>query len=168
MYKKILFYLFIITIFSNYLYADKLKEIQKKGVIEAGVKYDFEPFGYLDEYGEVVGFDIDLLKYIANDLNVDIKFRKVTSKNRVAMLEDDRIDIVAASMTHTQKRDRYIDFSISYFFDGLAILTTKYIKVNHHFGFNGKKVGVILGSTSEKTFYNKVPKAKFIYFDNKG
>lgn len=166
MYKKILLKLFVVVSCFGLLNADKLEDIKSKGYMDAGVKYDFEPFGFIDEYGKVIGFDIDLLEYIAKDLGVTVKYHKVTSKNRIQKLEDNSVDIVAASMTHTQDRDKDIDFSISYFFDGQAILTTKYVKVNHHFGFNGKRVGVTKGSRAADTFKSKVIKAKILYFDN--
>ncbi len=165
-FRKIFIYLFILTFFVNTVLGNKLNDIKSSGILKAGVKYDFEPFGFLDESGDVIGFDIDLLKYIANDLGVKLKLQQVTSQNRIEMLENGIVDIVAASMTHKQERDKRIDFSISYFFDGQAILTTKYVKVNHHFGFNGKRVGVIKGATRGETFRQKVPKAKIIYFDN--
>ena len=165
MYKKIITFILFILL-SNTLYADKLAEVKKKGFMLAGVKADFEPFGFRDKYGNLIGFDIDLSKYIAKKLGIKVKYKVVTSKTRINLLEKDYIDIVIATMTHNVKRDKRIDYTISYFFDGLAILTTKYVKVNHHFGFNGKKVGMIAGSTSGVTFKRKVYKARMVEFES--
>ncbi len=166
MYKNKINTILLLIFLVNSLNADKLYEIQQKGYINIGVKQDFEPFGFIDSYGKLGGFDHDLAKYISNDLGVEAKLSIVTSKNRIDKLLDDEIDIIMASMTHSKKRDKLIDYSISYYFDGLAILTSKYVKVNHHFGFNGKKVGVIQGSSAGTTFRQKVYKARIVEFDN--
>ena len=153
--------LIVVTSLAN---ADKLADIKSAGVINAGVKYDFKPFGFINEKGKVVGFDIDLLTYIAKDLGVKIKFQQVTSKTRIALVAGGQIDVVAASMTHKVKRDDTIDFTISYFFDGQSILAKKDSKAKKADDFKGKKVGVIQGATSGENFKKLVPKAKIVSF----
>ncbi|MEA2049125.1 MAG: transporter substrate-binding domain-containing protein [Campylobacterota bacterium] len=164
--KSILFLFFIISSFYTTLNADKLQDIKNKGYVTIGVKEDFEPFGFINKNGKLDGFDHDLARYIASYLNVRLELKIVNSKNRILKLKNNEVDIVIASMTHTIQRDKEVDYSISYYFDGLSILTTKYIKINHHFGFNGKKVGVIRGSSAAKTFKQKVRKAQIIRFNN--
>jgi polar amino acid transport system substrate-binding protein len=140
--------------------ADKLADIKSAGVLRAGVKYDFKPFGYIDEHNDVVGFDVDLLKYIAKALGVKAAFQQVTSKTRIPMVTGGQIDIAAASMTHKLKRDEAIDFTITYFFDGQSILVRSDSKAKEAKDFAGKKVGVIQGATSGENFKKIVPDAK--------
>ena len=166
MLNRFLYGFIFLLLFSSTVYSDMLKDIKKSGVLKAGVKHDFEPFGFVDQYGEVVGFDIDLLNYIANDLGVKLQTTRVTSKNRIEKLEDGFVDMVAASMTHKRDRDIPIDFSISYFFDGQSTLTRSNIMNKKARGFSGKKVGAIEGSTSGKNFKRLVPKARIVYFDS--
>ncbi len=144
--------------------ADKLADVKSAGVLNAGVKYDFEPFGYTNEKNKVVGFDIDLIKYIAKDLGVKVKFHQVTSKTRIPLVATGKIDIAAASMTHKVKRDETIDFTISYFFDGQSILAKKDCKAKSAKDFAGKKVGAIQGATSGDNFAKLVPNAKIQKF----
>lgn len=162
--KNIILKIALILVFISGLYADKLDDIKRTGIINAGVKYDFKPFGFIDKKGDVVGFDIDLLKYIADDLGVDIKFHQVTSKTRIPMVESGQIDIAAASMTHKITRDETIDFSISYFFDGQSILTRKDVRKRSAKEFSGLKVGAIQGATSGENFKKIVPDAQIVYF----
>jgi len=164
MLKKTLAGLLTITLFSTMVYADKLAEIKSSGVLNAGVKFDFKPFGFVNESGKVVGFDIDLLKYIAKDLGVKVKFQQVTSKTRIPLVSGGQIDIAAASMTHKVQRDDTIDFTISYFFDGQSVLTRKNMKATTVKGFSGKKVGAIQGATSGDNFKKAVPGAKIVKF----
>ncbi len=164
MFKKTLMSLAAIAILSGSVYADKLSDVKDAGVLKAGVKYDFKPFGFVNESGKVVGFDIDLLKYIAKDLGVKVKFQQVTSKTRIPLVAGGQIDIAAASMTHKVKRDDTIDFTISYFFDGQSILVRKGEKIRTAKGFAGKKVGAIQGATSGENFLKASPKAKIQYY----
>jgi len=160
MFKKSLITLVTIGLLTSSTYADKLSDIKKSGILNAGVKYDFKPFGFKNENNALVGFDIDLLKYIAKDLGVEVKFQQVTSKTRIPLVAGGQIDIAAASMTHKVERDDTIDFTISYFFDGQSILVRKASKALEAKDFSGKKVGVIQGATSGENFKKIVPDVK--------
>ena len=164
MLKKTLTSLVAIAMLSGAAYADKLSDIKDAGVLKAGVKYDFKPFGFVNEYGKVVGFDIDLLKYIAKDLGVKVKFQQVTSKTRIPLVAGGQIDIAAASMTHKVMRDDTIDFTISYFFDGQSMLVRKNETAKSAKDFAGRKVGAIQGATSGENFKKASPKAKIVYY----
>jgi polar amino acid transport system substrate-binding protein len=158
MFKKFFIYFITLLFIQNFLVADRLDDIKTSGVLKAGVKHDFEPFGFKNSDGEIVGFDIDLLQYIATDLKVKLKTQQVTSKNRIEMVQNNTVDIVAVSMTHKKSRDKTIDFTISYFFDGQALLTRKYCKKRKATGFNGKEVGAIEGATSGINLKKIAPK----------
>jgi len=164
MFKKTMTSLVAFAMLSGVAFADKLSDVKSAGVLKAGVKYDFKPFGYVNEQNKVVGFDIDLLEYIAKDLGVDVKFQQVTSKTRIPLVSSGQVDIAAASMTHKVQRDETIDFTVSYFFDGQSMLVRKDERTRTASGFSGKKVGAIQGATSGQNFQNLVPKAKIVYF----
>ncbi len=164
MFKKTLMSLVAVTMLTGTAFADKLADIKEAGVLKAGVKYDFKPFGFVNDKNKVVGFDIDLLRYIAKDLGVKVKFQQVTSKTRIPLVAGGQIDIAAASMTHKVMRDDTIDFTISYFFDGQSMLVRADERTRTAKGFAGKKVGAIQGATSGENFKKASPKAKIIYF----
>lgn len=154
-------YIVLSFLFITTLFGDKLLEVKDSGVLKVGVKYDFKPFGFIQD-GELVGFDIDLVKYIANDMGVDIEFSQVTSKNRIDKLVDEEVDLVAASMTHKVDREDDIDFTMSYFYDGQSFLVRKNAKFKSKLAFLGKKVGYIEGSSSGETLKKIIPKVRLI------
>ncbi len=56
-----------------------LDAVRQRGVLVAGVKADFPPFGYIDKRGQQVGFDIDLAHELAGAILGDpSKLRLVT------------------------------------------------------------------------------------------
>src|ERR671914_538451 len=61
-----------------------LGDIQQKGEIVIGVKYDVPPFGFNNpETNEVEGFDVDLGQAVADRLGVQPKFIEAISDNRI-------------------------------------------------------------------------------------
>src|SRR5262245_34169228 len=89
-----------------------LDAVKARGTLVAGVKNDYPPFGSIDEGGKTVGFDIDIVEYIANRLGVKLDLRPVTSANRIPMLMNETVDLIAASTTITQERGEVVDFSV--------------------------------------------------------
>ena len=129
----------------------KVAEIQRDRGFVAGVKYDFKPFGFLNDDGELVGFDIDIMREFARRWHGDenaVEFVPVTSANRIDKLVAGEVDIVAASMTHKQERDELIDFSQTYFLDGQSLLVRADAGITDVADLDGKVVAAIQGSTS--------------------
>jgi polar amino acid transport system substrate-binding protein len=148
------------------IYADKLADIKKSGILRVGVKVDFDPFGFKNRNGKIIGFDIDMMKYIADNLHVKLKLIPVSSSTRIPFILSDKIDVAAASMTHKIKRDRKIDFTISYFFDGQAIIARRTSHAKSYKDYEGKTVGALKGSSSGKVFEAVQPMSTVIYYDN--
>ncbi|GAB6175683.1 ABC transporter substrate-binding protein [Desulfobaculum senezii] len=147
-------------------FAGKLDQIKERGTLICGVKDAVVPFGYVDEDSkQLVGMDIDICRYIANKLGVDLELKPVTSATRIPMLTQGSIDIAAATMTHKYSRDDVIDFSITYFMDGQKILVKRGSGIKSVADLAGKKVGTAKGSTSEKNIKAAQPDCRVVSFE---
>src|SRR6266545_5910887 len=62
-----------------------LAKIKERGKLLAGVKLDTPPFGFLNDKNEPAGFDIDLVRKIAERLKVPVELVKVTSPTRIPL-----------------------------------------------------------------------------------
>jgi len=125
--------------------------IRARGKLLVGVKYDFPPFGFLDKQGKVQGFDVDIAhefagRWLGSPSAVELV--PVTSDTRIPFLATGAVDLVIASMTHTQQRDDLIDFSQTYFWDGQSLLVRKGSAIHGLDDLNGKTVAAVVGSTS--------------------
>jgi len=148
------------------LAGDTLADVKKKGVLVAGVKDSLPPFGSVDpKTKEFVGYDIDFVKYFAKKLGVKVEYKPVTSANRMPMLMESRVDILAATMTKNPERAKQIDFSYTYFLTGQKFLTKKGT-VKSLKDLEGKKIGTAKGSTSEQNVKKSVPSATILSFDD--
>ena len=128
--------------------------IQKRGRLIAGVSADTLKLGSRNPLnGQIEGFDIEMLKAVSkaifNDPN-KIEFRVITTAQRIPVLVDGSVDIVARAMTITCTRWQQIDFSSQYYQAGQKVLVAKGSKVTGMADplLKGKKVCAPNGSTS--------------------
>jgi ABC-type amino acid transport substrate-binding protein len=137
-----------------------LGKIQRNGEITIGVKYDVPPFGFLNpQTDEVEGFDVDLGRFIAEELGVQPKFIEAISDNRIPFLERGTVDLILSTMTINAERDTEIDFSEPYYIAEGRILVPKGSDIKGLQDLKGKSVCTALGSTYEETIRERAPDA---------
>lgn len=149
---KIIYLSLIASIFlSSTVVADRWDEITKKGEIVVGIKANAPPFSVQNEEGEFWGFEIDLLRAMVESWNLKLVLKPVEAKDRVPLLLQDKVDLVMATMTHTRKRDKVVDFSIPYFQVGQGLLTHAESDIQSFSDIGGKKVAYVSGTQSYTT-----------------
>ncbi|MEO8519441.1 MAG: transporter substrate-binding domain-containing protein, partial [Dermatophilaceae bacterium] len=138
--------------------------IQKRGRLIAGVSSDTLLLGARNPLnGRIEGFDIEMLKAVSKAIFGDpnkIEFRVITTAQRIKVLTDGSVDIVARAMTINCSRWQQIDFSSQYYLAGQKVLVAKDSPVKAMEDLKGKKVCAPKGSTSMdklKTFAGLVP-----------
>jgi ABC-type amino acid transport substrate-binding protein len=137
-----------------------LGKIQRSGELTIGVKYDVPPFGFLNpQSDEVEGFDVDLGRFIAEELGVEPKFIEAISDNRIPFLERGTVDLILSTMTINQERDTEIDFSQPYYIAQGRILVPQGSEIGGLQDLNGRSVCTALGSTYEETIRERAPDA---------
>jgi len=129
-----------------------------------GVKFDQPGFGLKDPVtGKVDGFDVAIAKEIGKALGLkeeEITFVEAISANRIPFLQEDKVDLVAATMTINADRKTQIEFSRPYFLAGQSILVKKEnTSITKVADLNGKTVCSVQGSTSEKNVQTNAPQA---------
>ena len=143
---------------------DTIAQIKQRGKLLAGVKFDTPPFGFLNDKNEPVGFDLDIVRKVAERIGVPVEFVKVTSPTRFPLLVSGNVDLSAASMTHTQERDKTIDFSITYYTGAQSLIVPKASAIKSVKDLDGKQVSVQQGTTLEKNIAAAAPGAKIVAF----
>jgi putative glutamine transport system substrate-binding protein len=148
---------------------DTLGQIEQRGKIIVGVRDDVMPFGYRDLKGNFVGYDIDLAKIIAKEIlgsEQKIEFVPVTASNRIMKLNSGEVDMLIATMSITEQRQQILDFSTPYYIAGQAIMVKKSSKATRLKDFEGKKLIIVFGSTSERNLRTNVPEVEVLGFKN--
>lgn len=95
-------------------HADQLQHIKKLGVIRITVPQDFPPFGSVGTDLQPQGYDIDMVKYLAKQMQLKLHLVPVTSANRVPYLQTNKVDLVISSLGKNPELEKVIDFSSAY------------------------------------------------------
>lgn len=138
----------------------KLAAIKNRGKLKCGVKKDVIGYGYLDtKTKKYEGLEIDLCYQIAAavlgvsyDEAVEkglCEFTDVTPKTRGPLIDNDQLDIIAATYTITDERKKSWDFSTPYRTDHVGILIKKKSGMTKMADLDGKIIGVSQGSTTK-------------------
>jgi ABC-type amino acid transport substrate-binding protein len=145
-----------------------MASIQARGTFKVGTREDNVPFGRKDPAtNKFQGFDVDIARELARgifgkeaDIDKFIEWVPVVSASRIPTLQENKADIVIATMTITPARKEQIDFSDVYFRTGQRILVKKdNAAVKEVADLNGKRVCSAKGSTSEANLRKEAPQA---------
>ncbi len=102
-----------------------LKNIDFSKEIIVGTAPTMAPFTYLDEAGEIVGFDIALVHEIAKDKNRPAKVQFMYFSQLINALQKGDIDMIACLLTITEERKRLVDFSDPYYLHEVVAIIHK-------------------------------------------
>jgi polar amino acid transport system substrate-binding protein len=122
----------------------------EEGKLTVCTHLPYEPFQY-NEGGEVVGFDVDLMDLVAEEIGVEQEIVNTpfeTIETGQAMATG-KCDIAAAGMTITEERARVMDFSDPYFEATQALLVKKGAGYDSLDALSGETVGVQANTTGK-------------------
>jgi polar amino acid transport system substrate-binding protein len=165
-YRKLLGALLAATAFVSTAYADQLADIRKKGEIVFGVLGTDEPNSFVDpKTREIVGYEVDIAKAIAQKIGVKPVFKQIAVAARIPELQQGRIDVLAASLTHNKERESQIDFSLTTFVTGQKVLVKTSSGITDVPQLAGKKVLTVKGGTQEPNIRKAVPSVDVVTFE---
>ncbi len=102
---------------------DLLKEIKDRGYIIVGTEGTWSPYTFHDENDDLVGYDVEVAKYIADYIGVDIQYSETVWSSIFASLDAGQIDVVVNGVSYNEERAVKYDFSIPYNYSQYAYLT---------------------------------------------
>ena len=104
---------------------DLLTQIQEKGKLLIGTEGTYAPYTYHDETGELVGYDVEVAKAVAEKLGVEAEFVESNWDSLIAGLDAVRYDVVMNQVTITDERLVKYDFSTPYTISRAALIVGK-------------------------------------------
>jgi len=120
-----------------------------------GTNASFPPFEYVEE-GEIVGFDIDLVKEIAELQGFEVEFRDISFDSLIPGLASGSLDMVAAGMTITEARKEVVAFSDPYYSANQSVLVHEESEEDLTVLFGSNDVGVQTGTTGDTWVRDKL------------
>ncbi len=150
-----------------------MQKVARTGVLTAGTSKDAIPFAYADSQGQLVGYSVDMLVQIKEQLEkqlgkkIQLKLVPLLSDQRIPKVVKREVDIVCDASSFTWERDKQVDFSVSYAVTGTQLLVKKASILGTKESLLGKRIGVLPQTTNEQAIRRVQPKANLIYFKNR-
>ncbi|WP_156888262.1 basic amino acid ABC transporter substrate-binding protein [Spirochaeta cellobiosiphila] len=159
--KGIVFFTVLLALFVGQTYAGGSQE---DNVIVFASDVAYAPMEYVDENGDMVGFDIDMLAELAKVGGFEYKVQNTAWDGIFAGLANGAYDAVISSVTITDERKLQMDFTAPYINAGqVLVVKTESEGLTSLDDFNGKKIGVQIGTTADFTVsdYENIEKKSY-------
>ena len=127
---------------------DHLERIQKSGKIIIAMEGQWAPWTYHDESGDLVGYDTEVGKAIAEKLGVQAEFVEGEWDGLFTGLDGGRYDVIINGVEITEERTNKYDFATPYAYIKTALVVSNdNTDIKSFDDLNGKKTSNSLGST---------------------
>jgi len=142
-------------------------EVKTRGVLNAGVRYDYPPFGSVDKDNKPFGFGPAIAAEVAKRMGVKVNYVQILSENRIPMVTGGHVDAEFATTTETVQRNQTVDFTIPYIWDSVSIIVRKDSDIQNIKDIQPPKVmGATRGSNNIPIFKDNVPNGIVTQFDD--
>ena len=102
--------------------ADLLAQIRERGTITIATEGTWAPWTYHDENDQLVGYDIEVARAVAEKLGVEPEFIEGEWDGLLAGVDSGRYDIMANGVDIDPAREEQYDFSVPYAYNRVAII----------------------------------------------
>ncbi|MGK7914867.1 MAG: extracellular substrate binding-like orphan protein GrrP [Prochloraceae cyanobacterium] len=126
-----------------------MERVAKTGVLTVNTSTNLVPYTYVNDKGELVGYSIDLLELIREQLEqelgrkVELDFLTDNSfEDRIQKIISREADI-SCDTIFTWQRDKFVDFSISYSVSGIKLLVKKGSPLGSSESLQNKRIGLV-------------------------
>lgn len=150
-----------------------MEQVTRTGVLTAGTSKDAFPYAYKNEAGELVGYSVDMMQRISEELAIELgqpvrlELVAVDTDQRIPKLVAFDVSLVCDASSFTWERDRKIDFSVSYGITGTQLLVRRNSSLSSPESLLGKRVGVLPRTTSEVALRKLQPGAILVLLDDR-
>ena len=146
--------------------ADKLADIKARGRLLVGVTASSPPFSFRDDGKGIIGYDVDLAERVAKNLGVATEKIAIINAERIAALQQDRVDLVAVGMTRSKGRAKEIDFSYAYLDSPHMVLVRKDGGIAHVGDLAGRKLALVRSASVDAELKAAIPTMQIALFDD--
>ena len=98
--------------------ADRLADIQAAGVIKIATSPDWPPYEYIDDDGNIVGTDVLMMEWIAEQLGVELEIQPLAFDACLAAVGRGDVDLMIAGLTFDEERLNAMELTGIYWNEG--------------------------------------------------
>lgn len=93
----------------------QLDKIKEAGKVVVGTSADYPPFEFVDDAGNMMGFDVEFMNEIAKRMGVTVEWTDMPFDSLIASVQGGKIDMSIAAFNYDEERDTMVDFSDAYY-----------------------------------------------------
>ena len=143
------------------------QETFARDTLRVGLEPTFAPFEFMNtKTREFVGYDIDLIRAVADKAGYDIEVVNMGFDALIPALSTGTVDVVASGLSITEERAKRVDFTKPYYTAGLSMLVKQQdvAKYPDFKSLANQPIAVQIGTTgAEKA--KSIPRAKVTSFN---
>ena len=162
--------LFAASALTGLAHAGMVDDAVKRGTLRVGMDPTYMPFEMTNKRGEIIGFEVDLLKAMAKAMGVKLELVSTSYDGIIPALLTDKFDMIGSGMTLTQERNLRINFSEPFIVVGQTLLIRKELQgeIKSYKDLNDAKYRITskIGTTGEMVAKKLISKAQYHGFDN--
>jgi polar amino acid transport system substrate-binding protein len=128
---------------------ETLDRVTGNGAMVVATNSGWPPQSYLDDSGQLIGFDVDVATEIAKRLGLSVSFETPDWAIMTGGHWAGRYDLAVGSVTPTKARAQVIDFPAVYYFSPYVFVVHQDSATDSRDDLNGKVIGVETATTSE-------------------
>ena len=98
--------------------ADRLADIQAAGKLVVATSPDWPPYEYIDDDGNVVGTDVLMMQWMADQLGVELEIQSMAFDTCLAAVGRGDVDMMIAGLTYDEERTNAMDLTGVYWNEG--------------------------------------------------
>ena len=147
-----------------------IESIKRREVIKIGLSL-FMPWSMRDRNGELIGFEIDVGRKLAEDMGVDAEFVPTSWDGIVPALVAGKFDTIISGLSVTPQRNLTVNFTEPYAYSGGTMLANRQLTEGFLLAdFNSPDVTLTArrGATTAVVAADRFPRAELLLFDEDG
>lgn len=109
----------------------------------------YAPMEYMDKDGDIVGLDIEIVKAIAEEMDITVEFKNYGWDPLFSAVENGEADFAVSSITITDDRKKSHGFTDPYYTANQLILVPEDSTVTKFEDLKGKRVAVQMSTTGD-------------------
>ena len=132
--------------------ADRLADIQAAGTLVVATSPDWPPYEYIDDDGNIVGTDILMCEWMAEQLGVELEIQPMNFDACLAAVGQGDVDLMVAGLTYDEERLTRMELTGVYWNEGdQGLLVKKGEGANYTAAadFDGKVVAAQNGTNQQ-------------------
>ena len=145
-----------------------IEEVQERGTLRVGLGL-FEPWSACNADGELIGFEIDVAKRVAEDMGVEIEFARTNWTYIISELIAEQFDVIISGMTILPERNLRVNFTSPYNSSGVYLVAnteqTAALATLADFNSSDVTIATRRGASSVVFVENTFPEATLLLFD---